>query len=113
MVNWDDPDDPEARRRYAEAERIDRIYAELEEKEAAFTDKRRDDGACRASRYADEVAALEDPEPCKYGHLGCATTFGGECQDELATACGCDCCCGDAWEEYDELKRAALNRGRP
>ena len=38
-----------------------------------------------AHEYADKVSAMPMAEPCKYGHIGCATHEGGPCCDEVLT----------------------------
>lgn len=37
----------------------------------------------RLIAYMDAVSECEDPQPCEYGHFGCALREGGRCADEV------------------------------
>ena len=34
------------------------------------------------------AAVADDPHPCTYGHLNCASTSGGPCSDEMCALVG-------------------------
>ena len=37
----------------------------------------------KAQDYADAVAEMNNPKPCKHGHMECALFDGGPCSDEM------------------------------
>lgn len=85
MIDWDNPDSPEARAALAEAERLDAIYADIEQREADELER-------------DEREAL----PCR--KCGRVFLHDEECEDFGM---------GQV-DEAAELRRAALDgRGRP
>jgi hypothetical protein len=44
----------------------------------------------RAAALAYAEAVREHQQPCKYGHLDCAATYGGACMDEVFSIAGLD-----------------------
>lgn len=90
MIDWDDPESPEARAALAEAERLDAIYADIEQREADERDRGEREGGGLCGECERGLPSWQ-----QHGSL-CP-----ECED-------------DQVDEMVELRRAALDgRGRP